>query len=83
MRRERDPFGHNHPPFGDENEVWAQVSVILWLRTRLTATIPTRKADNKPPGDPIKIKDRVRNYDLDLTKINKYVSSVLWVQAIC
>lgn len=68
MRRERNPFGHNHPPFAGKNEVWAQVSAILWLRTRLTATIPTQKTDNKPPGDPIKIKDRISDYDLDLPK---------------
>lgn len=27
-----------------------------------------QKTDNKPPGDPIKIKDRVSDYDLDLPK---------------
>lgn len=45
--------------------MWAQVSAILWLRSRLTATIPTpshKKTDNTPPGDPIKIKDKVGDY---------------------
>lgn len=71
MRRGRDPFGHNHPPFeGKKRSVGAgvgDITVTNPLDSDDSDTEP-QKTDNKPPGDAIKIKDRVSDYDLELRK---------------